>query len=132
LFGNCPRQGLLAVDVLLLSGGLGGHERMPVVRHRQHDGVDVRARHHFPVIVVRFAILVVVMVVDGVHRRLQMVLVQITCGHDLAVLQPKKGLRVARTLHSPSDHAQGDALGRRGPVIATQRAGWYDGWCGHC
>ena len=52
LLGNGAGERFLAVDVLLVLGGFGGDQGVPIVRHGEHDGVNVLAGHHFAVIVV--------------------------------------------------------------------------------
>lgn len=87
---------------------------MPVIRHRQHHGVNVVTRHHFAVIMIGRAVFVLIMVVDCVHRGLQMFLVQVARGDHLAIVLVKEGLGVARSLHAPTDDTQRDAVGRPG------------------
>ena len=105
LLGNGAGQRFLAVNVLLVPGGFDGDQGMPMVRHGQHHGVNVLARHHLAVIVVGLAVLVLVMAVDLVQRLLEMVLVQVAGGDDLAVFHAQKRLRVAGALHAPAHHA---------------------------
>src|SRR5712671_2965487 len=69
------------------------------------------------------AILVSVMTVHPVERRLQMLLIQVAGGHHLAVLKLQKFTRVARTLHAPTNHSQGDAFGGGRLVAAPEGAG---------
>src|SRR3954467_11957473 len=86
---------------------------MPIIGNRQHDRIDVIPRHQLAIIVVGFAIGVAVMAVDLSEGLLQMILIQIAGGHDLAILLREKRGRVPGSLHSPSYHTQGDALRRR-------------------
>ena len=89
LLGDGAGQRFLAVDVLLVLGGFGGDQGVPIVRHGQHDGVDVLAGHHLAVIVVGLAVLVLVVAVDLVQGLLEMVLVQVAGGDDLASFRPR-------------------------------------------
>ena len=97
---------------------------MPVVRQREHDGIDVLAGHHLAVIVVAFAVFVLVMAVDGLQRFLQVAFVDVTGGHDLTILLLEKFVRVARAHHPPAKDGHGDAIGRG---ILAEHARWNDG-----
>ena len=131
LLGHGAGERLFAVDVLFVSRRLGGNGLVPMIRHGDHHGVDVRPRHHFAVIVIRFAILVLVVPIDGVHRRREMVFVNVTRRDHLAVRFSHEIAGIARTLHAPADDAHGDAFrGSRAP-IRSQRAGGDDGRCRH-
>ena len=110
LLGDGFRERLLAIDVLLVVERLDRDKFVPVVRHCNHHGVNVRARHQFAVVVVRLAVLVFVMVVDRPDRLPQMIFVQVTRGDDLAVVQSEKRFRVSRSLHAPAHHAERDAI----------------------
>ena len=68
-------QRLFAVNILLSVCRRSGYERVPVIGHRDHDGVNIVARQHFAIIVIGFAIFVSIFGVDGVHRSLQMIFV---------------------------------------------------------
>ena len=84
LFGDGAGQRLLAVNVLLVPGGLDGHQGVPMVRHGQHDGINVGPRHQFAVIVVSLAALVLVMLVDLADQVFEVVLVHVAGGHHPA------------------------------------------------
>ncbi len=128
LFRDGLGQGLFAVNIFFVVGGFNGDERMPMVRHGQHDGINIIARHHFAVIPVARAILVAVMAVDRVECRVQMMRVEIAGGTDhLAITLREERSRVARPLHAPTDDAQRDAFRRGRPVSAAERAGRDDG-----
>ena len=72
-------------------GCLGGDEFVPVIRHREHHGVNVIARHHFTEVMIGPAILVPVMVVDRCSPRLaDAVRVKVTGGDHLAVILDQK------------------------------------------
>ncbi len=60
------------------------------------------------------AVFVVIMVVDCVHRVLQMFMVQVARGDYLAIVLVKEGLGIAGSLHAPTDDTQRDAIGRLG------------------
>ena len=94
-----------------------------MVRHGEHYGVDIVARHHLAVIVVSFAVRVVVVFVDGVHGLFQRAFVQIAGGDDLTVLFGHEALCVARTHHAPADNANDDSIGGRRPPVLAERAG---------
>ena len=112
LFDNGAGQRFFAIDVLAAPQGLGGDQFVPVIRHGQHDGVNVVARHHFAVIVAGLAVLVFIKLVDFVDGALQMAPVQIAGGNHLAVLGVQKLIGVVRPLPAPADHAEVDAVGR--------------------
>src|SRR6266705_3072999 len=99
---------------------------MPMVRHSEHDGINVLARHHLAIIMIRFAVLVLVMAVDRVEGGLQGLLVNVASGHNLAVRVAEEGPGVAWPLHTPTDHAHRDAIGRRDGASPTQGAGGND------
>jgi len=71
LFGDGAGEGLFTINIFFLIGGFDGNERVPMVRHGEHEGVNVVAGHQLAVIVVGFAVFVAVMAVDLVQRRLQ-------------------------------------------------------------
>src|SRR3954468_16857609 len=54
------------------------------------------------------------MAVDRVEGSLQMILVDVAGGHDLAVGQFQELVSVAWALHPPTDDPKGDPLGGRG------------------
>ena len=103
-------EGFLAIDVLFVSSGFGGEQGVPGIRHREHHAINVFARHYLAVIMIGFAVLVLVMPVNGVDRALEMFLIEIACGYNLAIGQPEKVGGVARPLHSPTDYSHGDAI----------------------
>ena len=103
---------------------------MPMIRHGQHDGINVLAGHHLAVIVVGLAVLVLVVAVDCVHRLLEMLIVQVAGGDYLAVFHVQEFTGVAGPLHAPADHTQRDAPGRGGCILPAQGAGRDDRRCG--
>ena len=121
LLRDGARQRLLAIDVLAVARGFRGHQSVPVVRDRNHDRVDVLARHHLAIIVVGLAVRVAVTLVDRVHGGLEVILVQITGGHHLAVLLLHEGTGISRSLHAPAKHGHGDLAGRC--VLPANRSG---------
>src|SRR6266567_2633855 len=127
LLDNGARQRLFAVDVLTVFRRLDRDQGMPMVRHSEHDGINVLARHHLAIIMIRFAVLVLVMAVDRVEGGLQVLLVNVASGHNLAVRVAEEGPGVAWPLHPPTDDAHRDAIGRRRRATAAQGAGWDDG-----
>ena len=102
-----------------------------MIRHGDHHGVDVRPRHHLLVVVIRFAILVLVVPIDGVHRRREMFFVNVTRRDHLAVRFSHEIAGIARALHAPADDAHGDAFRGSRAAIRSQRAGGDDGRCRH-
>ena len=128
LLGDGSRQRFFAVNILFVVGGLGRHQGMPMIGHGQHDSVDVLASHHFAVVMVGFAVLVFILVVDSVHCGLQVLFVEIAGGDHLAILLCQKGVGIARTHHSPAYHAHRDALGRGSVSLKPQHAAWNYGW----
>ena len=122
LFGDRAGERLLAVDVLLLPCCLDCRQSMPMVRHRQHDGINIAAGQQLAVIVVSLAAGVLVMTVDLVHERLQVLPVHVAGGDYLAVFQGEEGVGIAGSHDPAPDYAQGDALGgsrRAGPPQHT-------------
>ena len=90
LFGDGAGQRLFAVDIFLARCGLSGDDGVPMIGNGDHDGVDIVARHHLAVIVVGGAVLIAVVGVDGVDSLLQMVLLDVACGDNLAVIEAEK------------------------------------------
>src|SRR5579884_830255 len=127
LFGNGARQWFFTVNVLLAIGSLDGHQRVPVIGNGEHDGVNVRAGHHFAIIVVRFAILVLVMAVDGLEGGIivleEATFIQIACGYDLAFRDAEKMLGVARPLHPPTHDAHHHLFRWSNMAPASKRLG---------
>src|SRR5579862_234090 len=130
LFGYTPRERFFAVNVFFVVGGLDGDQGVPGVRHRQHHCIDVLAGHHFAEIVIGLAVLVFIVLVDGVDGGLEMVLVEVTSGNDLAILELEELCGVARPLHPPANYTQGNALGGSRLLILAERAGRNNGRCG--
>jgi hypothetical protein len=97
---------------------------VPIVRQREHDGVDVLAGHDFTVVVVGLAVLVLVSAVDRVERLLEVAFVDITGGDDLAVLLLEKFTGVTRPHHAPAEDGHGDFV--RGRVL-SEHAGRNNG-----
>ena len=128
LLGDRLGQGFFAINILPAPGCLGGHQLMPVVRYRDHHRVDVIAREHLLVIVVRLAILVSIVIVDRIDCGLQVVRVQIARGHHLAILLRQECLGITRTLHAPADDSQSDLAGGRGASAAPRGATGQDRW----
>jgi hypothetical protein len=110
LFGDGVRQGLFGVDVFLAARRFSGHDLMPMIGHGDHHGIDVVARKQLTIIVIAFAILGPVIVVNHLDRGLQMIRIDIACRHHLAIIRRQKGLRVARPLPAHADHAKIDAV----------------------
>ena len=127
LLGDGAGERFLAVDVLLRVGGGGGQDRVRMVRHREHHGVNILAREHLAIIVVRLAVFVAVVGVDVVERALEPVLVQIANGDDLAVFVGHERVGVAGPHAAPTNRADGDALRRRRPASASESRGGNDG-----
>src|SRR6266446_4120848 len=123
LLSDGASQGLLAVDVLLVSCCFSSYERMPGIRHCQHHSIDVCARNHLAEIMIRFAVLITVMAVNFVESRMEIVLVDVTSGDYLAILFTEKCLRVARPLHAPPNNSKGNSLGRSCIVRSAKSAG---------
>jgi hypothetical protein len=83
-----------------------------MVRHGQHDGIDVRPLHQFAIIVIRLAILILVTPVNGIDHGGQMLLIHVADGDDAAILLIEKGLGIAGALSAGTDHAEIDFIGR--------------------
>ena len=61
--------------------------------------------------------------VDGVDGGLQVVLLDVAGGDDLAIVKAEEGFGVGGAHHAPADDADGDALVRRDAACAGERAG---------
>ena len=85
LFGDGFCEGFFTLDGLFVAGSIDGDECVPVIRDGNHDGVDVGSRQHFAIVVIGFAILVLIVIVDGIDRFLEVVFVDVARGHDLAI-----------------------------------------------
>ena len=68
------------------------------------------------------------MVVDRVHRVLQMIFVEVARGDHLTIVLNEKRLRVARPLHAPADDAKINAIGRTRATGGTRGAAGQDEW----
>ena len=128
LFGDGAGKRFLPVNVLLIPGRLGGDERVPMIRHGEHHRVDVRAGHHLAVIVIGFAVLVFVFLVNLVRGRFQVILVDVAGSDHLAVSLPHEILGVAGALHAPANHAHRDAFRRSRAAVCAESTGRND--CG--
>jgi len=95
---------------------------MPVIRHGEHDRVDVVTGHQFPIIVVPPAVLVVVVGVDESDGAVQVAFVDVA-GRDHLATPFHQLVGVPRALATVTNGAHHDALGRRGLTIGTQHAG---------
>ncbi len=79
----------------------------------------------------RGAIFVAVVGVDGVDSGLQMVLLDVAGGDNLAIVKAEKGFGVCRAHHAPADDADGDALVYGDTARAREgRSGEGSGGCG--
>ncbi len=70
LFGDGVCERLLGVNVFLTACGFGCDDFMPMIGYGDHHGVNVVARKQLPIIVVAFAILGSVSVVNHLDRGL--------------------------------------------------------------
>src|SRR5580765_6041547 len=86
---------------------------MPMIRHGNHYSIDVFSRHDFAKIVIFFAVLVFVILVDDPDSVREMILVDIASGDRLAILVLQKRLEVIHAHTATPDNAQSDAFGRR-------------------
>ena len=111
LLGNGAGERFLSVNVLLLPGGLDGRQRVPMIRHGQHDRVNIPPGHQLAVILIRLAALVLIMAVDLAGEVLQMLAIHIAGGDHPAILQGQEGTGVAGSHAPAADHSQGDARG---------------------
>ena len=103
LLGDGVREGLLAPDVFLLRCGLNRDDGVPVVGNRNHHRIDIGTRQKLAKIVVRRAVLIAVVAVDGIEGGLKMIGFDVAGGDDLTVGQLEKGFGVVRALHAPAD-----------------------------
>src|ERR1044071_1075454 len=79
-------QRLFTVDIFLISCCFSCYERMPCIRHGQHDRIDIGASHYLAIIMIWLAVLISIVRIDLVERRLEIVLVDVTGGNHLAIL----------------------------------------------
>src|SRR5438046_1180055 len=126
LFSDGACQRFLAVNVLAVVRRLDRHERVPMVRQREHHGVNVLARAQLAVIRVSLAALVLIFLVYGVRRALQMVLVHVADRDNLAVVVAQETAEVATALPTHADAGDDEAFGWRNALVATQGAGGDD------
>jgi len=126
LLGNGARQRFLAVNVLAAPRRFHRNERVPVIRQRQHHRVNVRPRQQLPVIVIRGAIVVPVMLVDALDHFLQVPPIHVARRNHLTIRLFEKRLRVAAPHPTASDDAHDNAVGRRRTAAPAQRARWND------
>ena len=98
-----------------------------MVRHRNHDGVDVFSGQHFPIVMVWLAILVFVKSVDGVERLLEMICINVAGGDNLAIIQLHERIRIPRSLIAPTEDAHDDPFRGSGFASEAQGAGGDEG-----
>src|SRR5262245_7405555 len=94
-----------------------------MVRHGEHDGIDVSSSYQFAIIAVGFAVLIGVFLVDDAGESLEVAFIHIARGDDLAIFEPKEGLGVAGTHGAATDDSHGDALRRGSGAVESKRAG---------
>src|SRR5262245_53396510 len=123
LLSDGARQRLFAENIFLLLARLDRYESVPMVGDRDHHRVNILAREHLAIIVIRFAVLVVVVLVDCIDGLLQRTLVEIAGGHNLAILFGHQHAGIVRTLHAPADDADNDALRGSNTLVASEGAG---------
>src|ERR1700739_1384269 len=123
LFGDGTRKRLFAVDVFFARGLFWSDDGVPVIGDGDHDGVDVVASEECAVIVDGGAVLVAVVAVDSVDGGLQMVLLDVAGGDNLAIVKAQEGLCICRAHHAPADNPDGDALMCRDAARAGKGAG---------
>ncbi len=104
--------------------GLNGHEthdRVPVVRRGDHDGVDVLPREHFAKVLRAEAILVAVAIRDRLPGAKQVAVVNVTNRNDLGVLVSEVRSEIpAHSVVTGADEADGDAIAGRGMAVGSQ------------
>jgi len=126
LLGDGVREGLFAVDVFLMRCGLNRDDGVPVVGNRNHHRVDIGTHEKLAEIVIRCAIFIAVVAVDGVECGLEVIGFDVACGDDLTVGQLEKCFGVVGALHAPADDTNRDAIGSssaRGAKVRTGRDG---------
>ena len=124
LLGYGVREGLFAPDVFLLRCCLNRDDGVPVVGNRNHHRIDIGAREKLAKIVVRRAVLIAVLTVDGIERGLKMIGFDVAGGDDLTVGQLEKGFGVVRALHAPANDADCDAIGSGDARGRARREAW--------
>jgi len=120
LLDNGAGERFFTVDVLLPVGRFGGQQGVPMVRHSDHDRVNIVAGQEFAVVVVCLAILVAVAGVDGIHSGPEVVGLDVAGRDDLAIGLIEEDLGVARPHHAPADDAEGDAVRGCGACPGTR------------
>jgi hypothetical protein len=128
LFSDGSGERLFAVNILLVPSRF---ERMPMIGHRQHDGVDIGPRHHLPVIVVGFAVVVLLLSVDGCERFREVILVDVRTRQHLTIGLAHEVAGVARALHSPTDHPHGNPVGWGRTSVSPEGTAGNDGGYGN-
>jgi len=106
-----------------MTRGFGGHQFVPMIRHRDHHRINVLARQQFAVIVIRLAVLVLIMIVHHLDCVLQMIRVQIARRDHLTICFREKRLGISRPLPTHADHAEVDAVGR---AVLTKNGTGHD------
>ena len=123
-FVDVVREGLFAVHVFAVAQ-CGEHgDGVPVVGSGDADRVDVLAAGDFTEVVVAFAILVLVAVVDALDGVIAPSGVDIAHGEHLGILAEEVA-QEASTLLAHADEAHGD------PVVGAPCGGWDDEGRGH-
>jgi hypothetical protein len=112
------RDGFLDVDVLAGVAGVDAHDRVPVFRRRDDDGVEVPVLEQTPV--VGYRLRPPVGQGDGaLHRRLR----HVAHGHDVGVRVAQELPQVDRPEIADPDHADADPIARRRATSAVCRGG---------
>ncbi len=86
LLGNGPRQWFFTVDILFLPRCFDGRHGMPMIGTGNHHRINVVSRQQLAKVMIPFAVLVLILVVDYLDRVAKMVLINVTCCDDLTVL----------------------------------------------
>ena len=114
-FQHGMRHGFLAVNILAGPGRRNGHERVPMIRRGDDDGINILPRQQIAEILVGVAAFVGagigVLGVGGFHglfRQLQPGAVHIAHGEHADVLARETGVHQAVTLLADTDEAEGD------------------------
>ena len=117
---NGQSQRLFAVDVLARATRGDGDDGVPVIRHSDEHGVDVRAGKQLLELVVSIASgeragggCAAVLLLDLAARVLALDRIHVADGYNLYLGHPQKGAEMPATHVSHPDNAQRDPLTRR-------------------
>src|SRR5437879_4796621 len=95
---------------------------MPMVGQREHYRVNTCSRHQFAKIMVAFTILIFVMPVDLFDQGLEMMLIHVASGYNLAISMPEEAVRVPIPHAATAHHTHVNACRGRGTFLGSPRS----------